>query len=425
MNIEQRIMKRVERKNYYFSFNTIVLIGIILLVSCFIINQQVEANINSGFSIELIHRDSPLLNSNLSHYERQKNASERIESSQLAYDDGLYLMKIWYGTPPVELYQLLDTDSDISWIQCLPCTHCFSSRYQPFNPNTSRTFVLEKCHVNQTCPYSLEYGGNSTTIGVLARETIMVGTSQSVPIKNFIFGCGHENRGFFPHNSAGIIGFSPKEKSFITQLASKHHGKFSMCLTTPSSAQPGRISFGDEANVSGSNVITTSLILDSHYNVILDAITVGVKKIKNSWNQYENTKEDNVGVENKKGKMAVDSGANVIYLSDSMYSKVEKWVRKQIKKQPAPKSAKALLCYIGRLGDNEIPKITLHFPGADLELSPLHTFIGNSSHRCLAITTTTHKPVLGSMAMTNFLVGFDLVKKKISFKPINCSRSYL
>lgn len=101
---------------------------------------------------------------------------------------------------------------------------------------------MEKCHLNQTCPYSLAYGGNSTTIGVLARETIMVGTSQSVPIENFLFGCGHENRGFFPHNSAGIIGFSPKEKSFITQLTSKHHGKFSLCLTTPSSVQPGRIS---------------------------------------------------------------------------------------------------------------------------------------------------------------------------------------
>lgn len=90
-------MKRVERKNHYFLLNTMVLIGIILLVSCFIINQQVEANNNGGFSIELIHRDSPLLNPNLSHYERQKNTLERIGSSQLAYDDGLYLMKIWYG----------------------------------------------------------------------------------------------------------------------------------------------------------------------------------------------------------------------------------------------------------------------------------------------------------------------------------------
>lgn len=70
---------------------------------------------------------------------------------------------------------------------------------------------------------------------------------------------------------------------------------------------------------------------------MLDAITVGVKKIKNSWNEYENTNENDVGVENRKGKMAVDSGANVIYLSASMYPKVEKWVQKQIKKQPAPK----------------------------------------------------------------------------------------
>lgn len=67
-------MKRSEKENYCFSFmSTLVSLRIIILfVSCFIINLSViiaENNVD-GFSIELIHRDSPLLNPNLTHFKR-------------------------------------------------------------------------------------------------------------------------------------------------------------------------------------------------------------------------------------------------------------------------------------------------------------------------------------------------------------------
>lgn len=169
----------------------------------------------------------------------------------------------------------------------------------------------------------------------------MVDTSHRVPIQNFIFGSGHKNWGFYPQSTAGIVGFSPREKSIITQLSNQHHGKFSLCLTTSTSVQPGRIIFGVEENFSGSQVITTLLIIDSYYNVISDMITIGVKKIMNSWNESENTNQNDEGqVENKRGKMVVDSGSNV------MYPKVEKWIRKQIRKKPIPSPIESLtLCY--------------------------------------------------------------------------------
>lgn len=100
-------MKSGERKIYYFSFNTTVTVGIILFISCSIINQSIEINNNGSFSIEHIHRDSPLLNPKLSHFESQQIAFQRIAPSDLINDKGLYLMKIWYGTPLIELLHVV------------------------------------------------------------------------------------------------------------------------------------------------------------------------------------------------------------------------------------------------------------------------------------------------------------------------------
>lgn len=205
-------MKRSEKENYCFSFmSTLVSLRIIILfVSCFIINLSViiaENNVD-GFSIELIHRDSPLLNPNLTHFKREEIVFQRIGSSDLVHDIGLYLMKIQYG--PVKLFQIFDTGSEILWIQCLPCVHCYSSVYQPFNPNMSSTFQLEKCHLNQTCPFSIQYQDNSSSSGVLARETIMVGTNpHRVQVENFLFGCGHENHGHFFRKKCWYYRFQP------------------------------------------------------------------------------------------------------------------------------------------------------------------------------------------------------------------------
>lgn len=324
-------------------------------------------------------------------------------------------MKLSYGDPPVMYYHIIDTGSELSWIQCLPCTHCFPSEYPPFNPENSKTFKSEPFN------YKITYGDNSHTSGELARETLTMGFGlHTRKFKNFLFGCGHDNAGLFPHKSGGLLGLNHKEKSFIFQLREFHHGKFSYCMAPPGLRHAGKISFGNKAIVSGHDVMTTPLILDSYYSIMLDAITVGTEKLKYFSDSY--IKSNDSDQVNDQLKLMIDSGLTVIYLSESFYSQVETTIKKHIKEEsPIASQGHFKLCYSLSLRYASIPKIKLHFPGVVLELSPLNTFVRNDRHRCLAILPRNASFALGYMAQTNFLVGFDLVEKQVSFKPTKCS----
>lgn len=191
-------------------------------------------------------------------------------------------------------------------------------------------------------------------------------------------------------------------------------------MAPPRLRHAGKISFGNKAIISGNDVMTTPLILDSYYSIMLDAITVGTRKLKYFSDSY--IKSNDSDQVNDQLKLMIDSGLTVIYLSDSFYSQVETAIKKHIKEEsPIATQGRFKLCYSSSLRDASIPKIKLHFPGVVLELSPLNTFARNDRHRCLAILPRNASFALGYMAQTNFLVGFDLVKKQVSFKPTNCS----
>ena len=100
----------------------------------------IEAS-NGGFSVDLIHRDSP----NSPFYDPSETPSQRIAkalrrsinrvnhfkltsslSTNAAQADiisnrGEYLLKYYVGTPPVQILGIADTGSDLIWLQCKPC----------------------------------------------------------------------------------------------------------------------------------------------------------------------------------------------------------------------------------------------------------------------------------------------------------------
>lgn len=407
----------------------------IFFIFCFIfISIEAHQNESFGFSSELIHRDSPLSpfsDFNLSNVQRQGIAFQRIlqryqtqqeGSSILIFNDFSYLMKIWYGNPPVEFFQIVDTGSDLPWIQCEPCVHCFPSQHSPYPPKISNTFVYETCPQtkNKRCPYNTNYGDHSYSQGELARESIRLGPGpHKVKIDHFLFGCGYNNIGKFAPKGAGIVGFNPQPRSFVSQLSWKHHGKFAYCMPPPTSQRPGKISFGTEAVVKGNGVMKTPLIIDSQYYVMLEGITVATKKINYLPDQYSS--KNLTGI--KGGRMLIDSGTNMMILPPPLQEHILAQVSDHIKAKPiARPPAPFTLCYPASLKDSEIPNIIVHFTGAELVLSPLHTFMPTISRdRCLAIIPQHRLPVLGNMAQVNFLVGFNIVKKKLAFKPTDCS----
>ncbi|XP_066351425.1 uncharacterized protein [Miscanthus floridulus] len=81
------------------------------------------------------------------------------------------------------------------------------------------------------------YADGSLTGGDLARDTLTLPTapSESDAIPGFVFGCGHDNTGFFGTED-GLIGLGRRSVSLSSQAAGRYGGPvFSYCLPSLSS----------------------------------------------------------------------------------------------------------------------------------------------------------------------------------------------
>ncbi|KAL7258419.1 hypothetical protein ACSBR1_004529 [Camellia fascicularis] len=424
-----------------------ITISIIYLSPC----SLLEAN-PVGFSVDLIHRDSPsspLYNSSLSHFERVSSALHRSTNRvkyytrasttpQSAYGDvisdgGEYLMKITIGTPPVSIVAMADTGSDLIWTQCLPCFTCYKQKAPFFNPTSSSTYKEVPCESKacQTlggtfcgngCEYMTSYGDGSYSQGFVATETVTLSstTGRPVSLPKIIFGCGYENVGSFSENVSGVIGLGGGPLSLISQFRSSIGDKFSYCLVPLSShdTKSSRMNFGQNAIVSGNGVVSTPMTLDTFYLLTLEGISVGRQRLE----FYNSSSSPNASGSFETGNMIIGSATPLTLLPPNFYSRLESAVRSAIKEKPIADPQKLLdLCY---KSSNEIsfPIITAHFTGADVKLSHLNTFMETSSDvTCFAFAPAL-SGVFGNVAQWNFLVGYDLRKRIVSFKPMDCAR---
>ncbi|XP_019158811.1 PREDICTED: aspartic proteinase CDR1-like [Ipomoea nil] len=347
---------------------------------------------------------------------------------------GEYLMKVAIGTPPVDALVIADTGSDLIWIQCEPCKSCFDQPAPVFDPAKSSTFrhvpcQSPDCHgsadttcdeTSNTCEYRVAYGDKSRSSGWLARESLTLGASKTAA-QEIVFGCGFENQGTYGEGS-GMLGLGGGNLSLISQLRPSIAGKFSYCLvpmTKP--GVPSKINFGDSAVVSGAGAVSTPLAATpdkTFYYVTLEGISVGKTRIK--FNDSSNAE-----FFNKEGNIIVDSGTTLTYLPGDVYAAVESAVRLEINTATIADPPGVLnLCYdAASLPPEKIPSITLHFRGADLTLESTNTFVPTSDvSLCFGFSEDgINQPILGNIAQMNFLVGYDLEKMTVSFKPTDCS----
>ncbi|KAL8499532.1 hypothetical protein ACS0TY_022468 [Phlomoides rotata] len=271
---------------------------------------------NGGVTIDLIHRDSPLSPSHdpsQTRFQRLRNAIDRsffrkssllltlLKSTSKSLDKttqapvtnygGEYLLEYKIGTPPVPQLSVADTGSDLLWIQCEPCTSCYKQDYPPFDPSASKSYRPVSCQSKQcsivdnpgcgdsnTCQYKVGYGDRSYSQGEVAAETVTLG---SAAFPNVVFGCGSNNAGTFRPSGSGILGLGNGEVSIINQKSSSIRGRFSYCLTLDSNAT-SKISFGNDAVVTGPNVLSTPLVSKdppTFYYLTLEGLSVGKQRL--------------------------------------------------------------------------------------------------------------------------------------------------
>lgn len=419
----------------------------------------VESN-NGCVTADLIHRDSPLSPlyrpsetnserfhkaylrsiSRLNNHFNTKAASPEALQAPMVSSGGEYFINISIGTPGVELIGIADTASDLTWIQCKPCYKCYKQNPPIFDPKQSSTsenvtcqsescLRLEKdkrCETNgNTCQFYYSYADGSYTTGNVGTEIFVISSKTSPDqstFPNIVYGCGNNNTGTFDEVGSGIVGLGGGPLSLISQITKSIGGKFSYCLV-PTSSQgnaTSKINFGEIGLVPGTSKVVTVDLVDkqpsTYYHVTLEAISVGNKRVKYFTSNATDGEE---------GNMIIDSGTTFTFLDPQFYEKFAAVLERQVgsKRVDDPRGYASACFKVGK--ESDLPIITFHFAGAaDLKLNTVNAFARLEEENLMCVNMLPVDPigVFGNLSQMDFLLQFDLVKRKVSFIPTDCAK---
>ncbi|CAA0827163.1 Eukaryotic aspartyl protease family protein [Striga hermonthica] len=200
-------------------------------------------------------------------------------------------------------------------------------------------------------------------------------------------------------------------------------GKFSYCLVPflGEESRPSKMNFGESGIVSGDGMVSTPIATKSpstFYFLTLEGVTVGKERL-NLVSSDDDVKES------EEGNIIIDSGTTLTFLPIQLYSRVVRAVKSQMAlKEISDPQGLLKLCYMSMGNEiSEVPEITVHFKGADVKLKSVNSFVKTSQvSLCLAFAPATSYAIYGNLAQMDFLVGYDLEKKTVSFKPSACSK---
>ncbi|CAO2828803.1 unnamed protein product [Amaranthus hypochondriacus] len=417
--------------------------------------EATQTRTKNGFTLDLIHRYyspiSPSYNNSMSSKELfyrvllssasryQEILSQQQETEQLQTNlipnEGDYLVKLTVGTPSIDLFAVLVTNSDLTWFQCLPCTLCYTQNTTFFDPQISSTYntlgcdaqlcnSLDSTHIkcdqnNDLCRYWYSYGnGTSLTEGVMGSDSFYFtpnddGTRQ-LDFTSILFGCGYQQNEQFDMNSAGVLGLGNGPISLVSQLGSSIDYKFSYCLPFFDSNQATKLRFGSNLYQNSPGEILTVPLLAStsapnFYYLGLNGISIG--KTRMSLNR----------------EISIDTGTSLTYVNPSIFYNLEAMVSSAIGANPVSNdpSVDGLLCYdTVTTAVLSLPDITFHLIGGDLVFKSRNIFVSYDTYVCLSIVMSSNDGdpmVIGNMAQINFEIEFDLLSQTVSFAPADCS----
>ncbi|KAF7826189.1 aspartyl protease family protein 2-like [Senna tora] len=348
--------------------------------------------------------------------------------SGLAQGSGEYFTRLGVGTPPRYLYMVLDTGSDVVWLQCSPCRKCYAQTDPMFDPRKSTSFAgvtcgsplcrrLDSpgCNSKKSCLYQVSYGDGSFTVGDFSTETL---TFRRTKVPGVALGCGHDNEGLFV-GAAGLLGLGRGKLSFPVQSGRRFNQKFSYCLVDRSaSAKPSSIVFGDSA-VPRTALFTPLLNnpkLDTFYYVELLGISVGGSPVRGiSPSLFRLTPAGDGGV-------IIDSGTSVTRLTRPAYIALRNAFRVGASHLKKGEDFSLFDTCFDLSGQTEVkvPTVALHFRGADVSL-PANNYlipVDSKGTFCFAFAgTMSGLSIIGNIQQQGFRVVYDLAGSRVGFAP--------
>ncbi|KAI3462184.1 hypothetical protein Pfo_018847 [Paulownia fortunei] len=353
------------------------------------------------------------------------------------------------GTPPQTQQMVLDTGSQLSWIQC----HRKSPQKPPpttsFDPSLSSSFSVLPCNhplckpripdftlpttcdQNRLCHYSYFYADGTLAEGNLVREKFTFSGSRSTP--PLILGCATDSG-----EAEGILGMNLGRLSFISQAKVP---RFSYCVPVRQGSDKiynptGTFYLGQNPNSRTFRYINLLTFPRSQrmpnfdplaYTVGLVGIKIGGKKLNISEAVF---RPDAGG----SGQTMIDSGTQYTFLVDAAYAKV----REEVVRLAGPKLKKGYvyggsldMCFDGN--PNEIGRMigdmVFEFEnGVEILINKERNLddVGGGVH-CFAIGRSESlgvtSNIIGNFHQQNLWVEFDMTNRRVGFGVADCSRS--
>ncbi|MCD7456294.1 hypothetical protein HAX54_031171 [Datura stramonium] len=384
-------------------------------------------------------------------YELSGKLMATLESG-VSLGSGEYFMDVFVGTPPKHFSLILDTGSDLNWIQCVPCYDCFEQNGPHYDPKDSSSFRNISCHDprcqfvtspdppqlcksdNQTCPYYYWYGDSSNTTGDFALETFTVNLttpsgSEFRKVEDVMFGCGHWNRGLF-HGAAGLLGLGRGPLSFASQLQSLYGHSFSYCLVdrNSNSSVSSKLIFGEDKDLLKHPQLNfTSLVggkenpVETFYYVQIKSVIVGGEVLNipaETWNLSPE------GV----GGTIIDSGTTLSYFAEPAYEIIKEAFVNKVKGYPIVQDFPILNpCYnVSGAKNMEFPSFGIVFGDGAVWNFPVENYFIKLEPEdivCLAILGTPRSAlsIIGNYQQQNFHILYDTKRSRLGYAPRKCA----
>ncbi|CAH2079619.1 unnamed protein product [Thlaspi arvense] len=352
------------------------------------------------------------------------------------------------GTPIQTQELVLDTGSQLSWIQC----HRKKKKPPPptasFDPSLSSSFsdlpcshplckpripdftLPTTCDANRLCHYSYFYADGTYAEGNLVKEKFTLSNTQITP--PLILGCAAEST-----DDKGILGMNLGRLSFVSQAKIS---KFSYCIPNrsnrPGFIPTGSFYLGENPSSRGFKYVPLLTVPQSQrmpnldplaYTVPLQGIRIGPTRLNIPASVF---RPDAGG----SGQTMVDSGSEFTHLVDVAYNKV----REEIVKLVGPRlkkgyvyGATADMCFdgnnpvdIGRL----IGDLVFEFGrGVEIlvEKQRILVNVGGGIH-CVGVGRSSMlgaaSNIIGNVHQQNLWVEFDVTNRRVGFSKADCSR---
>ncbi|KAL3527443.1 hypothetical protein ACH5RR_012099 [Cinchona calisaya] len=408
----------------------------------------------------------PLTSASLSSRTKKKtqnaiNNEKVVQAQPSTYDYKSFfkysmalIVSLPIGTPPQSQQMVLDTGSQLSWIQCHKKSSTPNNALPPpptttFDPSLSSSFSLlpcinpickpripdfslpTSCDQNRLCHYSYFYADGTYAEGNLVREKITFSSSQSTP--PLVLGCATESS-----EDKGILGMNLGRLSFASQTKLQ---KFSYCVPVRQGQgnimATGGFYLGQNPNSNTFQYISLLTFPESQrmpnfdplaYTIGLVGVTIGTKKLNISESVF---RPDAGG----SGQTIIDSGTQYTFLVDEAYNKI----REEVVRLAGPKLKKGYvyggsldMCFDGNpteigplIGDMvlEFEKGVEIFVNKERIMDDMGdgvTCLGIGRSQSLGVASN----IIGNFHQQNLWVEFDLANRRVGFGKADCSKSF-